>query len=141
MSWFNARRYRFDEVAIVSVKGSDFRIHFWYMSKDDAITMIKSSNLNEKSGLLRFFLLYIKISQKTAYHEENREIILNRGNEYYKNNQVRLSEKARNKYWELSDKEKNIKREYGRNRYENTYKENNKQRLKEYQNVYGKAKK
>ena len=24
-------------VAIVSVKGSDNRIHFWYMSKDDAI--------------------------------------------------------------------------------------------------------
>ena len=30
-----------------------------------------------------------------------------------------LREKARNKYRELSDEEKNIKREYGRNRYYN----------------------
>ena len=26
-----------NDVAIVSVKGSDYRIHFWYMSKGDAI--------------------------------------------------------------------------------------------------------
>ena len=26
----------FTVVAIVSVKGNDYRIHFWYMSKDDA---------------------------------------------------------------------------------------------------------
>ena len=141
MSWFNARSYRFDEVAIVSVKGSDFRIHFWYMSKDDAITMIKSSNLNEKKWIITIFFTIYKNKSENCLSWRKQRIILNRGNEYYKNNQVRLSEKARNKYWELSDKEKNIKREYGRNRYENTYKENNKQRLKEYQNVYGKAKK
>ena len=40
----------FNDVAIVSVKGSDYIIHFWYMSKDDAINIIKNSNLNEKSG-------------------------------------------------------------------------------------------
>ena len=39
-------------VAIVSVKESDYRIHFWYMTKNDAINIMKSSNLNEKSGLL-----------------------------------------------------------------------------------------
>ena len=38
--------------AIVSVKGSDYRIHFWYMSKNNAINIMKNSNLNEKSGLL-----------------------------------------------------------------------------------------
>ena len=27
----------FNDVAIVSIKGNDYRIHFWYMSKDDAI--------------------------------------------------------------------------------------------------------
>ena len=27
----------FNDVPIVSVKGSDYRIHFWYMSKNDAI--------------------------------------------------------------------------------------------------------
>ena len=42
----------FNNVAIVSVKGSDNRIHFWYMSKDDAINVTKNSNLNENIGLL-----------------------------------------------------------------------------------------
>ena len=42
----------FNDVAIVSVKGSDYRIHFWYMSKNDAINILKNSNLNEKSGSL-----------------------------------------------------------------------------------------
>ena len=42
----------FNDVAIVYDKGSDYRIHFWYISKDDAINIMKNSNLNEKSGLL-----------------------------------------------------------------------------------------
>ena len=42
----------FNDVAIVSVKGNDYRIHFWYMSKYDAIKILKNSNLNEKSGSL-----------------------------------------------------------------------------------------
>ena len=43
----------FNDVAIVFVKGSDYRIHFWYMNKDDdAINIMKNSDLNEKSGLL-----------------------------------------------------------------------------------------
>ena len=42
----------FNDVTIVSVKESDYRVHFWYMSKDDAINFMKNSDLNEKSGLL-----------------------------------------------------------------------------------------
>ena len=42
----------FNNVAIVSVKGIDYRIHFWYMRKDDAINIMKNSNLIEKSGVL-----------------------------------------------------------------------------------------
>ena len=42
----------FNDVAIASVKESDYGIHFWYMSKDDAINIVKSSNLDKKSGLL-----------------------------------------------------------------------------------------
>ena len=38
----------FNDVAIVSIKGNEYRIHFWYMSKDHAINITKSSNLNEK---------------------------------------------------------------------------------------------
>ena len=41
-----------DVDAIVSVKGSDYRIHFWYKSKYDAINITKNSNLNEKNELL-----------------------------------------------------------------------------------------
>ena len=32
----------FNNVAIVSVKGSNNRIHFWYLSKNDAINLMKS---------------------------------------------------------------------------------------------------
>ena len=35
-------------VAIVYVKGSTCRIHFWYMSKDDAISTMNNSNLIDK---------------------------------------------------------------------------------------------
>ena len=47
----------FNDVAIVYVKGSAYRIHFWYMSKDNAISIIINSNLVDKKGA---FLLYIK---------------------------------------------------------------------------------
>ena len=42
----------FNNVAIVSIKGSGYRIHFWDTSKNDAIYIMKNSNLNEKSGSL-----------------------------------------------------------------------------------------
>ena len=42
----------FKNVAIVSIKGSDYRIHVLYMSKNDAINIINNSNLNEKIGAL-----------------------------------------------------------------------------------------
>ena len=51
----------------------------------------------------------------TTYYQRNREVILNRANKYYKNNKEVLREKAKNKYRELSEEEKNIKREYRRN--------------------------
>ena len=63
----------FNDVAIVSVKGSDCRM---YMSKNDVINMMKNSNLNEKSGPL-----HIKISE-TTYYQRNRDIIINRTKDY-----------------------------------------------------------
>ena len=42
----------FNNVSIVSIKGSDYRIHFWYMSKDDAIGIMHNSNLIDKTGSL-----------------------------------------------------------------------------------------
>ena len=45
----------FNNVAIVYVKGSAYRIHFWYMSKDDAINIINGSNLTDKRGVINFY--------------------------------------------------------------------------------------
>ena len=42
----------FNDVAIVYVKRSAYRIHFWYMIKDDAISIMNNSNLI-------FFFYYI----------------------------------------------------------------------------------
>ena len=42
----------FNDVAIISMKGNDYRIHFWYMNKDDAINIMRKSYLNKKTELL-----------------------------------------------------------------------------------------
>ena len=38
----------FNDVAIAAVKRSDYRIYYWYMSKNDAISIKNNSNVNEK---------------------------------------------------------------------------------------------
>ena len=42
----------FNDVAIVYVKGSAYRIIFWYMSKNDAISIMNNSNFVDKKGIL-----------------------------------------------------------------------------------------
>ena len=42
----------FNDVAIKSIKENDYRIQFWYMRKDEAISLMHYSSLNEKTGLL-----------------------------------------------------------------------------------------
>ena len=42
----------FNDVAIVYVKGSAYRMHFWYMSKNVAISLINDSNLVDVKGVL-----------------------------------------------------------------------------------------
>ena len=42
----------FNNAPIVYVKGSAYRIHFWYMSNDDAINIINGSKLIDKSVVL-----------------------------------------------------------------------------------------
>ena len=42
----------FNDIAIVSIKGNDYRIHFWYMSKDDAISKMNNASLNGKTESL-----------------------------------------------------------------------------------------
>ena len=42
----------YKNIDIVYVKGNAYRIHFWYMSKDDAINIMNGSNLVDKRGVL-----------------------------------------------------------------------------------------
>ena len=64
----------------------------------------------------------MKMGETTNY-EKNTDAILNRANKYYENNKEVLREKAKNKYKELPEEEKYIKREYGKNRCHNMSKE------------------
>ena len=41
-----------NSIAIAYVKGSAYRINFWYMSKGDAIDIMNDSNLADKRGAL-----------------------------------------------------------------------------------------
>ena len=62
----------------------------------------------------------------TTYYQRNREVMLNRAKRYYRDNIEVLREKAKNKYTELSEEQKNIKKEYVRNRYLTCLKKKNK---------------
>ena len=42
----------FDNIAIVYVKENAYRIHFWHMSKDNAINIMNGSNLVDKRSVL-----------------------------------------------------------------------------------------
>ena len=44
----------FNHAAIVSVKDSDYRTYLWCKSRDDAISIIKNSHLNEKGDYYKF---------------------------------------------------------------------------------------
>ena len=57
----------FNDVAMVSVKESDYRIYFWYRSKDNAINIMNNSNLNKKVDCYNFSLSHIKMSEKAYY--------------------------------------------------------------------------
>ena len=72
-----------------------------------------------------------------TYYQRNRDIILNRAKEYYKNNKELLRELAKNKYGSLSEDEKET---ISKTRYHNMSDEE-KQRLKDYQKNYREARK
>ena len=42
----------FNNIAIVYIKGNAYRIHFWYISKNDAINIMSDSKLADKRGVL-----------------------------------------------------------------------------------------
>ena len=73
----------FNDVAIISIKERNCRIHIWYISKNDAIKIMKNSDL--KKRIIRiFFSLCIKMHERT-YYKRNRGTILNRAKYYYEN--------------------------------------------------------
>ena len=49
-----------------------------------------------------------------TYYQRNRNIALNKAKEFYKSNNERLKKHARDKYRNLSEEDKNKKREYGK---------------------------
>ena len=65
------------------------------------------------------FLFIYKKRNNLIYYQKNREVILNRVKDYYENDKKRLSEKARDKYRNLSEEANNKKKVYGKNRYHN----------------------
>ena len=44
-----------NDVAIASIKGNDYRINFWYMSEDGAISIMQNSSLDYYKT---FFTIY-----------------------------------------------------------------------------------
>ena len=48
----------FNNIAIVYIKKNAYRIHFWYMSKSDAINIMTGSNLVDKRVFYNFFITY-----------------------------------------------------------------------------------
>ena len=50
----------FNDVAIVCVKGNDYRIHFWYMSKDEAIALMTNLIQKIKMEFYEFFFTIYK---------------------------------------------------------------------------------
>ena len=42
----------FNDAGIVFIKGNDYRIHFWHMSKVYGIVLMTNSNLKDKNGIL-----------------------------------------------------------------------------------------
>ena len=80
----------------------------------------------------KFFIIYKNDWMQSHWFKllsKKRDVILNRAKDYYENDKERLSVQARDKYRNLSEEEKNLKREYGKNRYR-YMPEEKKQRLK-----------
>ena len=46
-----------NDITIFSIKGSDYKIRVWYMSKDDVISIMKNSDL-KKRIIIFFFIIY-----------------------------------------------------------------------------------
>ena len=41
----------FNDFAIVSVNGNDYRIHFWFMNNDEVMNLLRNADLTENEIL------------------------------------------------------------------------------------------
>ena len=57
LSLYNAISYEFNNATIVSVKWNDYRIHFLKKGKDETINIMKHSDLEEKSNIIKLYFL------------------------------------------------------------------------------------
>ena len=135
MSWLNAKDMGFNNIAIVYIKRSAYRIYFWYISKDDAIHIINGSNLVDKICVLKisfffFFFFVIYKNEWMQFHwvqlrwkywfnllSKKKDVVLSKAKDYYKNNKDRVRKKPGINTETYLKKKKNKKREYGKNRY------------------------
>ena len=61
------KEMNFNDVGIFSIKRSDYKIHFWHINKDDAISIMNNSDINEKKDYYKLFLLHIKMGEENYY--------------------------------------------------------------------------
>ena len=80
--------------------------------------------------------MVVRNSDEETY-QKNRDVILTRAKDYYKDDKERLREEARDKYRMLSEEEKNKKQKYGRNRYHNMSEEKKQSDWTQTQNHLG----
>ena len=78
-------------------------------------------------------------SVELTYYPRNRDVILNRIEDYYENDKERLRNKQEINTGNYLKKKKNKKREYGKNRNQNMSEEE-KQKPKEYQKIIARLK-
>ena len=110
----------FNNIAILYIKGNAYRIHFWSMSKDDAINIMMVIIWLINGSFIIFLIIYKKSECNSieyadlTYYQKTRDVILNREKDHYENDKERLRGQARDKYINLSEEEKDKKENMGR---------------------------
>ena len=92
---------------------------FWYRIDISEGIDINKTNKSKECMLCyflfyKFFFIIYKMSS-TNYYQRNRDVMLNRTKEYYKNKNERLREQARDKYCNMSKEKKQKIKEYQKN--------------------------
>ena len=89
----------FANVAIVTVKGNSYRIHFWYINKDEATNLLKNVDLSKKKvdhykiiNHYKFFFIVYKFMRKEIIAFRNIEFDLSKNRKNPCKNRVSLED-------------------------------------------------